>query len=272
MEENNNVETTPVVEQPKKKSNAGVIVFLILIILGLAGYICYDKFFSKEPAKPVEKEKKEQTNKPEDIIENDDNLPDADGNCKWYRHKSLTVDEFNETYYKDKGCTRYIISDLNIEVVDAKVLAYEDGEFVHRFSVTINDKENKELIETSGIRVHFSKIGNYIVARSDYAGSDIMEVFVYNKNGDLAYHIPIADSNNCIYLAKDTIQNVIVYQEFATNEEIMASNTCDAKILNKSFTSYCSKGNYLRIYYKLEEVNGKLELVEQSNFECSSVD
>jgi hypothetical protein len=271
MEENNNVETTPVVEPSKKKGNVGLIVFLVILVLGLAGYICYDKFFAKEPAKPVEKGNKKETTKPEEIIENDDNLPDEDGNCEWYKHKSLTLDEFNKTYYKDKGCNRYIISDLNMEVVDEKVLDYEDGEYVHRFIVTINGKDNRELVETSGIRVQFSKIGNYIVARSDYAGSDIMEVFVYNENGELAYHIPTADSNNCIYLAKDTIQNVIVYQDFATNEEIMASNTCDAKNLNKSFTSYCSKGNYLRIYYKLEEVNGKLELVEQSNFECSSV-
>ena len=34
-------------EEEKKKNNVGLIIFLILIILGLAGYICYDKFFSK---------------------------------------------------------------------------------------------------------------------------------------------------------------------------------------------------------------------------------
>ena len=257
--------------EEKKKNNVGLIICLVIIILGLVGYICYDKFFDKkELAKPVEKDNKEETNKPEEIIENEDNLPDAEGNCKWYHHKTLTMDEFNNTYYKDNGCNRYIISDLNMEVVDVKVLAYADGEYVHKFTVTINDKENKELVETSGVSVKFSKIGDYIVARSDYAGSGIMEVFVYNKNGELAYHIPTADSNNCIYLAKDTTENVIVYQDFATKDEIKASNTCDAKDLTKSFSNYCPNDNYLRIYYKLEEVNGKLELVEQNNFECKS--
>ena len=43
--------------EEKKKSNAGLIIFLIIIILGLAGYICYDKFFNKkEISKTEEKE------------------------------------------------------------------------------------------------------------------------------------------------------------------------------------------------------------------------
>ena len=50
----------------------------------------------------------------------------------------------------------------------------------------------------------------------------------------------------------------------------MASNTCEASNLKKSFNSYCPNDNYLRIYYKLEEVNGKLELVEQNNYECNT--
>jgi hypothetical protein len=56
MEENNNVEVTPSMEQPeKKKSTAVIIVLLILIIMGLIGFICYKEFYKKEPAKPVEK-------------------------------------------------------------------------------------------------------------------------------------------------------------------------------------------------------------------------
>ena len=47
MEENNNVVTTPVVEPQKKKGNVGLIVFLVILVLGLAGYSCYDKFFAK---------------------------------------------------------------------------------------------------------------------------------------------------------------------------------------------------------------------------------
>ena len=40
--------------EEKKKSNAGLIIFLIIIIIGLAGYICYDKFFNKKETPKTE--------------------------------------------------------------------------------------------------------------------------------------------------------------------------------------------------------------------------
>ena len=72
MEENNNVVTTPVVEPQKKKGNVGLIVFLVILVLGLAGYICYDKFFSKEDSAKVEdKEKQEiKDDNKEELIDN----------------------------------------------------------------------------------------------------------------------------------------------------------------------------------------------------------
>ena len=47
MEDNNVNVQPPVVEPQKKKSNTGLIVFLIILVLGLAGYICYDKILNK---------------------------------------------------------------------------------------------------------------------------------------------------------------------------------------------------------------------------------
>ena len=37
--------------EEKKNNNIGLIIFLILIILGLAGYICYDKFIANNETK-----------------------------------------------------------------------------------------------------------------------------------------------------------------------------------------------------------------------------
>ena len=66
MEENNNVEVTSsvtnveqppveetnasVVEPKTKKGGSGIIILLVLLILGLAGYICYDKFMAPKPS------------------------------------------------------------------------------------------------------------------------------------------------------------------------------------------------------------------------------
>lgn len=45
-----------------KKSNKGLIVILILIILGLGGYICYDKLIMKEDSSKVVENKEEDKN------------------------------------------------------------------------------------------------------------------------------------------------------------------------------------------------------------------
>ena len=64
---NNVVEEPKVSEpavEPKQKKSKGpviVIIFLILIILGLAGYIVYDKFLSKDTKEPETKEEEKTT-------------------------------------------------------------------------------------------------------------------------------------------------------------------------------------------------------------------
>ena len=50
----------------KEKNNTGIIVLLLIIILGLAGYIAYDKVFTKEGTESKPEEKEEQTNNGEE--------------------------------------------------------------------------------------------------------------------------------------------------------------------------------------------------------------
>ena len=66
MEENNSINN----EQPKKKSNTGLIVFFIIIILGLAGYICYDKFLA--PQKSIKCSAKSTNSGTKDLKEEKD--------------------------------------------------------------------------------------------------------------------------------------------------------------------------------------------------------
>ena len=68
MEENELKPSEQVVDQEPKKKGAGIIIcFLILIIIGLCGYVYYKEFYKKEPAKIEEREdnKKEEAKKEE---------------------------------------------------------------------------------------------------------------------------------------------------------------------------------------------------------------
>lgn len=53
--------------EEKKKNNIGIIILLIIIILGLAGYIAYDKFLSKETKEEVAQ--KEELDPNDDLVQ-----------------------------------------------------------------------------------------------------------------------------------------------------------------------------------------------------------
>ena len=60
----NNIQTEEPKVEPKQKKSKGpvvVIILLLLIVLGLAGYIVYDKFLSKDTKEPETKEEEKTT-------------------------------------------------------------------------------------------------------------------------------------------------------------------------------------------------------------------
>ena len=96
MDTNQSVETLEVSQNntntiqpipPKKKDNKGLIIFLILIILGMGGYITYDKalkdkIFTKEETKKIEKKEN---------IENNNKVEVKDNN----KVQNISVKEYN---------------------------------------------------------------------------------------------------------------------------------------------------------------------------------
>ena len=69
--ENNQNIVTPT--EPKKKGNKGLIVFLILIILGLVGYITYDKVLKDKIFNKVEPKKTEKIDNNNEKVEESNN-------------------------------------------------------------------------------------------------------------------------------------------------------------------------------------------------------
>lgn len=105
-----------------KKSNKGLIVliiFLIIIILGLSGYIVYDKFFDNKEVNTVEK--KEKTKKEE---------------------KSILKDKNKEMVYKDDSYSYLEVPYININTKDGERLNNEIKEFVKDYKDTKDDTED----------------------------------------------------------------------------------------------------------------------------------
>ena len=78
----------------QKKSNIGLIVFLIILVLGLAGYICYDKFLTKkEPVKTEEKDNKKDIN-----MGNEYTYEDVAGTYKFEKEIAGSKEKYGEQF------------------------------------------------------------------------------------------------------------------------------------------------------------------------------
>lgn len=90
-------EKVEIVKEEKKKGNKGLIIFLILIILGLTCYICYDKgvfddLLGKEEPKPVENSQEEKLSE-EEAMKLHDNLITTSKGFGFYFNRKVSIDE-----------------------------------------------------------------------------------------------------------------------------------------------------------------------------------
>lgn len=129
------------IEEPKngkKGSKNGVILFLLLVIIGLCGYIAYDKFFAKKDTKEdtSEKEEEKQAEKEENKQEEKEEqkeaekeeaviIPDAVKTCSYCSDKiDFTI------AYRDNKNFREISSDILLGDKRRTLLLKEDGLYI----------------------------------------------------------------------------------------------------------------------------------------------
>ena len=152
MEENNNVEVTqnatnvetpsePAgVESKPKKGGSGIIILLILLILGLAGYICYDKFIAKSNDSKCSKDECNCANKANNGAESPSN-------------------NLNTKYTYEDVAGVYSFEQKTGEVEDGN--AVEDVIYSGELHLMVNGTyEYKDSISVGG---EGGKIGNYII-------------------------------------------------------------------------------------------------------------
>ena len=140
-----------------EKKNTGLIIFLILIILGLGGYLVYDKVLSK--GKQKEEDKLEATMTKEEA----ETLLD-----KYFSGKVL------EQGYTDLVKTEVAIENTKAESFDCSVIDYNSGKY-HMFYTCDNNKakfysfENvadtfKKMFKTGSIFKDNSEEGQYALS------------------------------------------------------------------------------------------------------------
>ena len=167
--EENNIETTPVVEQPKKKGNGFLIFLLVLIILGLAGYICYDKFYKKEPVKTKESQNQKDEPKASDkedkpVIKDDSTINDKLIGSYSYKGEYVDiVDELDDDTLNDStiwSSGKMAYEDLKLNADGSAIAAAGNKNsggysangnwYVENDKVIVVDDECQELINEHG--------------------------------------------------------------------------------------------------------------------------
>lgn len=134
----------------KQKSNKGVIIVLIILVVALAGYIVYDKFITKD-SKPVVND----TTKTTDTTIKDDN-------------KNVLSFDIDEPITKKEGI-------YNIELPKLK----GNAQGIKSINSKIQDIYNK-ISAITGVETVESK---YEIKKSNYNGENILDIEIFTKNG-----------------------------------------------------------------------------------------
>ena len=147
MEENNNVENTPVVEQkPKKKGTIIIIVLLVLIALGVGGYFCYDKFIApKSESKQSEKQSAEKTESKKEET-NGEKDPGTEEN-KEFTENDAANERMNEKLIENESLNNSLGSNKKILEDATKLLADYKNSMMYTYltkSIKFSDLTNQQ--------------------------------------------------------------------------------------------------------------------------------
>lgn len=168
--------------QTNKKGNGSivVIIILILLVLVLSGYICYDKFLSKEDNTKVTNN--DSNAKETDVTSNEDKNTVAEKDVTNSEEKDVTNSEENN----NKKYVNKVYANANI---DYYMVLFDDGKCVCSSSYSYTSVCDY-YIEDNKIFVARSSIG----ARKDNTKTN--EVFVIYNDSNNQEHINLENSTD----------------------------------------------------------------------------
>ena len=230
--ENNQNIVTPI--EPKKKGNKGLIVFLILIILGLCGYITYDKvlkdkLFTKEEPKKTEKKKEDNTiNDNKQTEEYKIEISDDHDHYVKKEHKTKLngndVQVVNVYYYDDT------VNEM--DEYDLYTETFVNGKkVIDKYQVTFYENKNEANDRINRIENEFklstikdnSNDDNYLVIDHISEGYSCTgkEYYIVDKNGKLITDIRYVDgcgSSSITFNSKTEAENNVVSEAISLVE------------------------------------------------------
>ncbi len=264
--------------EKKSKAKTIVIVILVLAVLGLGGYIVYDKVLSKETEEPVKKEQKKET-KQEDLDEISDilmqklneskvwdilsvkGLPDSmtfDNNTIDNKVIKIEIDNQNgisspvktqsiDEYFKNTyGITNIDYSDIICAVDNTVFYKYDDSNKEYKF-VGNHPHGADDVNLVSPIYVKLNNItkenGNYVLTVTEVYANIKDDEFI---SADPKGTVKIADFDN--YLLEDgaTINTNKVISDYENTFENKKANYPKYKYIFKK-----DNDDYYLIGYEL---------------------
>lgn len=247
-------------EKVVTKTSGGIkflIVLLCLIILGLGGYLVYDKCIKKSDNTPKteEKTKKETTKTVKKVDESKEYVYDAD------YEKNVDADSYttnyNETYYAKDIVVPYI----NIKTEDATSANTKIKEVFDNAIKRYNDGVNNK---TTVVDCNYTKYINNdylsVLLKFGVGGTDVMypDYYSYSFNLKTGKKLSYEDVYKLAGFDSSNIESKV--EESIKLEMKNNNSNIEDEWINKSIENYKEALNNNTLEYALSE-NGELNIV-----------
>ena len=244
MEENKLLEENNVIsnnnKQPKNKTKLLVIIIILLslLVLGLGGFIVYDKFIAKEETKQVVEEKDTKTEKEENKKEEESVDETKDDEKDVTIANQIKVDDYEYVLNNNKHKVSFIYSyerctANNNRCNDSRdyymifVTMAFDGKIINESKALISSTENYSIddtkipLVTTDVIKKFSDSKNteYMVLgikEGILPGTEVVDPVIIDENGKALYKIDLFDGQG-IGLADSNMDSIFIDEYYVAN-------------------------------------------------------
>lgn len=214
-------------ENVNKKGNSIIIIILCLLVLGLGGFIVYDKFISSDSdTENVEKKDDSKKDKEEEEKIDLSNVPEVDSKCTF----EYSIEDYNNENPRNlvescAGQAKYIINDVVVDGKKINVQAIEGCDDSRLISENIKMADESQTglfingVKYASLYSEFAWKNNKIkeiFVRNNLlfvhldGGDDVFgytDILVFDKNGKKTYkltdHVQIGTNNS---ISRSTIR------------------------------------------------------------------